>query len=110
MVLKSFLSTTKNYLIKNNSIEEFNYLILSTRIINKSDVKGFSTSIVPYRINNFNQIIIYLADGSKISIMQFSYFNFKKIEPALKENGYKYFGYEPYKWKWFDNRVYGYDV
>ena len=41
--------------------------------------------------------------------MQFSYFNFKKIDSALINKGYNYRGFEPYIWKWFDSRVYSYD-
>jgi len=106
---KAFITTTKNYLITDKTIEEFNLLTFSRKTIYKDDIKGFSTSKVPYRIWNFKQIIIYLKDGTKISLMQFAYFNFKKIKPILVDKKYNYLGHEPYIWKWFDSRVYRYD-
>ena len=109
MFFKTFVTTTKNYLITNQAIEEFNLLTLKTKTIFKNDIKGFSTSTVRYRIWNFEQIIIYLKDGTKINIMQFAYFNFKKIKQTLVDKKYNYFGYEPYIWKWVDSRVYKYD-
>ncbi|MDP2174721.1 MAG: hypothetical protein Q8K70_02295 [Bacteroidota bacterium] len=109
MFFKAFITTTKNYLITDQTIEEFNVLTLKTKTIYKDDIKGFSTSKVPYRIWDFKQIIIYLKDGTKIDIMQFAYFNFKKIKPTLVNKKYNYFGHEPYIWKWFNSRVYRYD-
>ena len=104
-----FVTKTKNYIITNQTIEEFNFLTLKTKTIYKDDIKGFSTSIVPYRIWDFKQIIIYLKDGSKIDIMKFAYFNFKKIKPTLVDKQYNYLGHEPYIWKWVNSRVYKYD-
>jgi hypothetical protein len=109
MFFVAFIKTTKNYLIKDNCIEEFNLLTLKTKAIHKEDIKGFSTSIVPYRIWDFKQIIIYLKDGTKIDIMQFAYFNFKNIKPDLIDKNYNYLGDEPYIWKWVNSRVYKYD-
>lgn len=109
MFFKAFITTTKNYLIQDNCIEEFNVLTLRTNRIKKHDIKGFSSSTVPYRIWNFHQIIIYLNDGSKINIMQFAYFNFKDIKPTLVGKNYNYLGHEPYIWKWPDSRVYAFD-
>lgn len=109
MFLKAFITTTKNYLITDQTIEEFNLLTLKTKTIYKDDIKGFSTSSVPHRIWNFKQIIIYLKDGSKIDIMQFAYFNFKKIKPTLVDKNYNYLGHETYIWKWVNSRVYKYD-
>lgn len=109
MFFKAFIATTKNYLIQDNSIEEFNVLTFGTKTINKGDIKGFSTSTVRYRIWNFHQIIIYLIDGTKIDIMQFAYFNFKDIKPTLLGKNYKYLGDEPYIWKWPNSRVYTFD-
>lgn len=109
MFFKAFIATTKNYLIQDNSIAEFDVLTFGTKTINKGDIKGFSTSTVPYRIWNFQQIIIYLKDGTKIDIMQFAYFNFKDIKPTLLDKNYKYFGHEPYIWKWPNSRVYTFE-
>jgi hypothetical protein len=109
MFFKSFITETKNYLIQDNTIGEFNALTFKTKIINKFDVKGFSTSTVPYRIGNFQQVTIYLKDGSKIEIMQFAYFNFKHIKPTLIGKNYNYLGHEHYIWKWPNSRVYAFD-
>jgi hypothetical protein len=109
MFFKEFISTTKNYKIGVSSIEEFNFLTLSTKTIYENEIKGFSSSIIPYRIWDFKQIIIYLKDGSKINLMQFAYFNFKEIKPCLLEKKYNYLGHEPYIWKWINSRVYRFD-
>ena len=109
MYFKAFITTTKNYLITDETIEEFNFLTFKTKTIYKEDIKGFSTSIVPYRIWNFKQVIIYLKNGRKIDIMQFAYFNFKKIKPTLIDKQYNYLGDEKYIWKWVNSRVYKYD-
>ena len=109
MFFVEFINKTKNYLITDNYIEEFNLLTRRKKIINKDDIKGFSTSKVPYRMHDFKQIIVYLNDGTKIDMMQFAYFNFKKIQPVLIEKGYKYLGHESYRWKWINSRVYLYD-
>ena len=110
MVFRPLITSTKNYIIRDNAIEEYNFLTFSTRTIDKNEIKGFSTSIIPYNnIPNFKQIIIYLKDGSKIDLMQYAYFNFKKIKPALIDKKYIYLGHEPYVWKWVNSRVYKYD-
>jgi hypothetical protein len=109
MFFKAFITTTKNYLITEQTIEEFNLLTLKTKTIYKDDIKGFSTSLVPYRIWYFKQIIIYLKDGTKIDIMQFAYFNFKEIKPTLVDKKYNYLGHESYIWKWVNSRVYKYE-
>ena len=106
---KAFITTTKNYLINERTIEEFNVLTFKTKIIDKEEIKGFSTSKVPYRIWDFNEIIIYLKDGTKIEIMQFAYFNFKKIKQTLVDKKYNYLGHESYIWKWVNSRVYQFD-
>ncbi len=108
-LIKPFVKTTKNYLIKDNSIEEFNLLTSKTKSIDKNEIKGFSTSIFPYRIWEFKEIIIYLKDGAKINIMQFAYFNFKNIETTLIDKKYNYLGQEPYEWNLFKGRIYKYD-
>src|SRR5690606_10659624 len=96
MFFKAFITRTKNYLITNQTIEEFNILTLKTKTIHKDDIKGFSTSKIPYRIWDFKQVIFYLKDGTKIDIMQFAYFNFRKIKPTLIDKKYNYLGDEPY--------------
>ena len=55
MFFKAFITTTKNYLITEQTIEEFNLLTLKTKTIYKDDIKGFSTSLVPYRIWYFEK-------------------------------------------------------
>jgi|SRR5690606_23581421 len=109
MFFKALVTTSKNYLITDQTIEEFNVLTLKTKTIHKEDIKGFSTSKVPYRIWDFKQVIIYLKDGTKIDIMQFAYFNFKKIKSTLVDKRYNYLGHESYIWKWVNSRVYKYD-
>lgn len=110
MFFKQFLRTTKSYTITESEIREFNFLTLSTKIIHKDEVKGFSTSVIPYlRGGDFKQILIYLENGKKIDLMQFAYFNFKKIRPALVERGYEYLGHEEYVWLFPDNRRYKFD-
>jgi hypothetical protein len=106
---KALLSSAKTFRITGQHIQQFNYFTFSSTTIDKNEIKGFSTSETRYRLGNFRQVIIYLKNGKKINLMQFSYFNFRNIQPALIENGYNYFGYEPYKWKWFNNRVYKYE-
>ena len=106
---KTFVTTTKNYLITDSFIQEFNLLTLKTKTIEKQDIKGFSTSVIPYRIGNFKQIIIYLKDGSKIEMMQFAHTKYKKIKPALDSKKYFYLGHEAYNFKWINSRVYKYD-
>ncbi len=109
MFYKALITTTKNYIITDQTIKEFNLLTQKTKTIYKDDIKGFSTSTVPYRIWNIKLVIIYLKDGTKIDIMQFAYFNFKKIKPALVDKKYKCLGHEPYIWKWVNSRIYKYD-
>lgn len=109
MFFKSFITTTKNYLITDNFIQEFNLLTFKTKTIEKKDINGFSTSVIPYRIGNFKQIIIYMKDGSKIEMMQFAYVKYKKIKPTLDAKKYNYLGHEAYVWKWLNSRVYKYD-
>jgi len=109
LFIRRLIYETKTYLIENDFIEVLNYLTTKREIINKSCVKGFSTTIVPYRIARFKQISIYLINGDKLTLMQFSYFNFSKIKNVLIENNYKYFGQEDFKTNWTDNQVYKFD-
>ncbi len=109
MFITPLLTTTKNYVIDDKVIKEFNFLTFKSKTIPKEMVKGFSTSKIPYRIWNFKQVIIYLKDGSKIDMMQFAYFNFKEIGPLLIEKEYDYLGHESYIWKWPNRRRYKYD-
>ena len=106
---KQLIRTTKTYTFANDYIKEFNFLTFSSRTIPKDHIKGFSTSIIPYRIMNFKQVIIYLKDGTKIDLMQFNFFNFRSIQHALNELNYAFLGSETYKWKWFDDRYYRFD-
>lgn len=107
---KEFLKQTKNYVFRENEIEVFNFLTLGRRIIKKEEVKGFSVSFIPYRrLGKSKQIIIYMHDGSHIELMQFCYFNFKKIKTALQEKNYPFLGSETYVWKWFNSREYRFD-
>ena len=106
---RQLLRTTKTYLFTNNGIQEYNYLTFSSRYIQRNDIKGFSSSSIPYKLTPFKQVIIYLNDGTKLDLMQFNFFNFKRIKQALIDLQYTYLGYESYKWKWFDDRYYRFD-
>lgn len=106
--IKPFVKTTKSYTIKSDSIEEFNFLTFKKKSIDKENIKGFSTSLLQYGIWKFDEIIIYLKDGSKINIAEFTYFNFSKIKPTLIDKNYKYFGFELLEDGWF-YRNYKYD-
>lgn len=108
VITKSFFLQTKKIAVTKDFLKEINCLRNTTRLISREDIIGFSTSIVPYKIGRFSQIIVYLKNNEKIELMQFSYFNFKKIEPVLISYGYKYLGFEEYRWKWFDRRYYKY--
>ncbi|WP_207429505.1 hypothetical protein [Pedobacter sp. SYSU D00535] len=103
------LKTTKSYIITPDGIEVINLLTFQKTAISKKEILGFSTSEIPYKIGNFKEILIYLKNGDKIDLMQFAYFNFKKIEPALIDKRYDFLGYEPYIWKWVNSRVYKFD-
>ena len=107
--IKGFLTQTRNFVFSNRGIEQINFLNFSKQHIQKSDILGYSTSDVRYRIKTFKQIIIYLRNGKKIEIIQFCYKNFRFIEVSLIHNEYHYFGYEPHKWKWFDSRYYQFE-
>jgi hypothetical protein len=107
--LRGFLRSTKSYFLDNFSLRVFNLLTFRTEKISKENIKGFSTSEIPYRISTFKQIIIYLIDGRKLELTQFEYFNFKKIESALLYNDYNFLGHELYVWKFLDSRVYHFD-
>ncbi|MFM9838259.1 MAG: hypothetical protein ACKVOQ_08355 [Cyclobacteriaceae bacterium] len=107
--LKGFSRSTKNYVLDNFSLRVFNLLTLQTEKISKENIRGFSTSEIPYRIATFKQIIIYLRDGRKLELMQFEYFNFRKIESALCYNDYIFLGHELYVWKFLDFRVYHFE-
>lgn len=92
IITKSFFLKTKKIAITNDFLKETNYLRNTIRVIPKDDIIGFSTSVVPYKIGRFSQIIVYLKNNEKIELMQFCYFNFKELEPVLLNCGYKYLG------------------
>lgn len=50
------------------------------KIINNSDIKGFSLSRYPTRFWNFKEVVIYLTNGKKIELPQFLYWNYKKYK------------------------------
>ena len=100
---------------RSNIILQGGQLILNDAItskdnsIDKSDLKGFSTSIYQTKAWDFKTIILYLNNGDKLEFPQFLYWNFKEIKPTLEDNGIIYLGDEPYRWKWFDTRHYQFD-
>ena len=108
-VARGFIKTTKNYTITEKYIEEKNYLTMSTECIDKSEIKGFSSSYQKYRFWDFEMLIIYLVNGKKIHLVQHTYFNFKDIEPALLACKYTYLGHEPYSNEIGIGRVYKFD-
>lgn len=110
IITKSFFNQTKKIAVTKDFLKEINYLRDTTRFITKEDIIGFSTSVIPYKIGRFSQIIVYLKNNEKIELMQFCYFNFKEIEPVLLNCGYKYLGFEIYRWKWFDSRHYKFET
>ena len=109
IILHALIKSTKSYRIKESGLDVYNIITLTLTSLDKNDIKGFSTSVVPYRIWNFKQITIYIKDGRKFELMQFEFFNFKKISESLIERNYEFLGQEPYIWKWFDSRVYKYE-
>ncbi len=104
--LKGLFKNSKIYWVTNSHLIVTDILKLKTERIEKENIKGFSDSRIEYRIGTFKQLIIYLVDNRKFEIMQFEQFNFKQIKPTMIDFGYRYFGPEPYTWKWFDSRVY----
>ncbi len=92
--VQRFISTTKEYIIGDDNIKVINF-IKSSETIGKDAIKGFSTTVVKYRLWDFDEIIIYLKDGKKISLMQYAYFNFKEIKQELENRKYYYMGEEP---------------
>lgn len=110
VITKSFFLQTKKIAVTKDFLKEINFLRNTSRLITKEDIIGFSTSVIPYKIGSFSQIIVYLKNNEKIELLQFCYFNFKEIEPILLNCGYKHLGFEIYRWKWFDSRHYKYET
>ncbi|MGG7034391.1 MAG: hypothetical protein ACI7YS_04245 [Flavobacterium sp.] len=109
ILIQRIIKAIKTYSIKNDSIEVFNMLTSKTKSIDKDAIKGFSTSVIAYGIWEIDEIIIYLKDGAKISIMQIAQSNFKDIKSALLDKNYNYLGSElPYNVSLY-NRIYKYD-
>lgn len=100
---------------RNDIILSDNCLVLKDSVTGKEKlydigvIKGFSTTIYKTRIWDFKEIIFYFNNGDKLHFPQFLYWNFKDIKPSLIDNGIKYLGHEPYRWKWFDTRHYLFD-
>lgn len=109
MFFSALFRNTKSYIIQDECIIVNDYFGFKSGKIDKSDVMGFSTSHVPYNFGREPQIIIYIKDGTKFQLTRFEYFNFKEIKPALRKRHYRYFGYEPYVWKWFNSRSFQFD-
>jgi hypothetical protein len=104
--LKGLISNSKIYSISKDSLTVTDIVRFRTETVDKAMIKGFSDSKIEYRVGTFKQIIIYHVDNRKFEIMQFEQFNFRKIKNELIDHGYKYFGSEPYQWKFPDSRVY----
>ena len=95
--LHPLLLRSKNYTIGDDDIKVKNILTRQRTAIPKSELKGFSTSKKSYRLFSFNLVLLYLRDGKKIELMQFSYWNFKHIQEAFSDRGYLYLRDEPYE-------------
>ncbi|KIO51134.1 hypothetical protein IW18_19165 [Flavobacterium hibernum] len=98
-----------NFKIEENSIFKISILSGRKELLKTNQIKGFSISEYPIKIWNFKSIILYLANGKKIELPQFLYFNFNKIENELIENSITKLGHEKHKWKSFDSRYYEYE-
>jgi hypothetical protein len=104
--LKGLISNSKIYSISKDSLTITDIVRFKIETVDKEMIKGFSDSEIEYRIWSFKQIIIYHVDNRKFEIMQFEQFNFRRIKKELIDHGYKYFGFEPYQWKFPDSRFY----
>lgn len=104
------LLTQRNVLSFKNGDLILTDAILNKRIvISKKEIKGFSLSKYPTKVWDFHELIVYLANGNKIELPQFLYWNFKELRPAFEENGLSFLGYERFRWKFFDSRYYQFD-
>ena len=107
--IKILLTERNNIIIRNHQLFLIDSITSEERFVNKSDIKGFSTSVYQTNAWDFKTIIFYFSDGKKIEFPQFLYWNFKEIEQQLIDNRILYLGHEPYRWKWFDTRHYLFD-
>lgn len=92
--LRAFLTKTKNYTITDVFIKQYNFLSLSSTYYAKEDIEGYTTGEIRSRYLQNKLITIYLMNGKRIILRQFSYFNFSDIPYALTERGYEYLGEE----------------
>ena len=79
------------------------------RVLHGADIKGFSLAEYPLRGLKVKSILLYLVNGQKIEFPQFLFYNFKRLNQALQENGIRFLGEEPFVWKWVDSRYYKFD-
>lgn len=106
---KLLLTQRKNIVFQSGQLILKDAVSFTEILIDKSNLKGFSTSICQTNVWGFKTIIFYFVNGGKMEFPQFLYWNFKDIKPALEDNKISYLGHEPYRWKWFDTRHYFFD-
>ncbi|NTS44019.1 hypothetical protein HRG84_24280 [Flavisolibacter sp. BT320] len=106
---KILLKERNDIIIQDGKLTLEDAITRKQRHIDKNQLLGFSTTVYETKAWNFKSMIFYFTDGDKIEFPQFLYWNFKDIKQMLIDNDIKYFGHEPYRWKWFDTRHYYFD-
>lgn len=85
---KRLLTQTKIYTISYKEIVVTDYLTFRTYTLLRDEILGYSRSVIWLRVGTFQQITLHLSEKRSLCLPQFSYFNFKRIEPALVESNY----------------------
>ena len=107
--LKLLRTQRKILSFENNYLKVIDAIFKSERLIDKSEIKGFSLTTYPTKVWDFKEILIYLTTGEKIELPQFLYTNFKDIKSEFERKGLKFLGHERFRWKFLDSRYYQFD-
>jgi hypothetical protein len=69
------------------------------RVLQLSDIKGFSLMEYPTRWVKGRSIMLYLTEEQKLEFPEFLFLNFRKLDKALEESGLHFFGVESRRWR-----------
>lgn len=88
-MVKGLFNETLSIKITNDNIEIRNLILFKKDILTKNDVSGIYSSDKQFAKGTWKTVIINTANGKRFELVQFNYFDFKKIIDVLTYFGYK---------------------
>jgi hypothetical protein len=88
-----------------NNVLFIKYLGGKTKEIRTNDIKGYSTTLLWTKVKNYEGLLLYLADNSKIELSDFNIKTYVPVQKYLITAQVKYYGPEQ---SWFPFRPFRY--